>query len=123
MYVFGGGDGKYWLNELVVFDLKNLEWKGTVETKGRAPSGRLQHAAVAFDKKIFIFGGEPDRYRQLNDLFYLDTTNMTWYEPEVGGSPPNPRVSVTGSLVNNNVYFFGGFDGVNWLNDIHVLDL
>ena len=73
MYVFGGGDGKYWLNDLLIFDLKTYEWEGPVETKGKAPSGRLQHAAIVFDKKIFIFGGEPDRYRQLNDLFYLDT--------------------------------------------------
>jgi len=30
MYVFGGGDGKYWLNDLLVFDLVNLEWSGPV---------------------------------------------------------------------------------------------
>jgi len=50
MYVFGGGDGKYWLNDLLVFNLKTYEWEGPVETKGRAPSGRLQHAAIVFDK-------------------------------------------------------------------------
>lgn len=50
MYVFGGGDGKYWLNDLLIFDLKTYEWEGPIETKGKAPSGRLQHAAVVFDK-------------------------------------------------------------------------
>ena len=78
MYVFGGGDGKYWLNDLLIFDLKTYEWEGPVETKGKAPSGRLQHTAIVCDSnskeshKIFIFGGEPDRYRQLNDFYYLD---------------------------------------------------
>ena len=32
MYVFGGGDGKSWLNNLLIFDLNNLEWSGPVNT-------------------------------------------------------------------------------------------
>jgi len=123
MYVFGGGDGKNWLNDLVIFDLINYEWIGPIETKGTPPSGRLQHAAIVHDKRLFIFGGEPDWYWQLNDLFYLDTTNKTWYEPTIEGTPPTPWVSVTGCLVNQMVYFFGGFDGTNWINDLHTLDL
>lgn len=63
MYVFGGGDGKYWLNDLLVFDLVNLEWSGPVQTNGIAPVGRLQHSAITFEKKIYIFGGEPDQFR------------------------------------------------------------
>ena len=124
MFVFGGGDGKRWLNDLIVFNITQSEWSGPIETRGNSPpSGRLQHAAVVFDKKLFIFGGEPDRFRQLNDLFCLDTTTMTWSEPIVDGIPPSPRVSVTGCLVNNTVYFFGGFDGQKWLNDLHTLNL
>jgi N-acetylneuraminic acid mutarotase len=129
MYIFGGGDGKYWLNDLLVFHLKTYEWVGPVETKGRAPSGRLQHAAIVYDKKIFIFGGEPDRYRQLNDLFYLDircqggSSKMTWYQPSTEGVPPTPRVSATGCLVDSEIFFFGGFDGMRWLNDLHTFCL
>ena len=32
MYVFGGGDGKYWLNDLLIFELNKLEWSGPVQT-------------------------------------------------------------------------------------------
>lgn len=129
MYIFGGGDGKYWLNDLLVFNLLTYEWEGPIETKGRAPSGRLQHAAIVYDKKIFIFGGEPDRYRQLNDLFYLDiklnngTTKVTWHQPITEGVPPPPRVSATGCLVDSEIFFFGGFDGNKWLNDLNTFDL
>ena len=48
---------------------------------------------------------------------------MTWSQPAIKGTPPTPRVSVTGCLVNNTVYLFGGFDGTNWMNDLHTLDL
>lgn len=41
MFVFGGGDGKYWLNDLLIFDLTTLEWSGPVSTHGIAPVGRL----------------------------------------------------------------------------------
>jgi hypothetical protein len=41
MFVFGGGDGKYWLNDLLIFDLVNLEWSTAVQTHGVAPAGRL----------------------------------------------------------------------------------
>lgn len=129
MYVFGGGDGKFWLNDLLIFNIKTYQWEGPVQTRGKAPSGRLQHAAIVFDKKIFIFGGEPDRLRQLNDLFYLDIEKeneedlMTWHQPQTNGSPPSPRVSATGCLVNSEIYFFGGFDGMRWLNDLYTFCL
>lgn len=60
MYVFGGGDGKFWLNDLLILDLNNLEWSGPITTQGIAPVGRLQHSAITYDKQIYIFGGEPD---------------------------------------------------------------
>ena len=123
MFVFGGGDGKYWLNDLLIFDLVNLEWSGPVQTQGIAPVGRLQHSAITFEKKIFIFGGEPDQYRQLNDIFYLDTATLTWVKPQVGGTEPSARVSTTGCLIDSKIYYFGGYDGVHWMNDVHVFDI
>lgn len=83
MYIFGGGDGKSWLTDLMILNLVDLEWKGpiTISTKicqsifshqsqsegqsnpaqtVQSPSGRLQHSSVAHEQKIYIFGGEPD---------------------------------------------------------------
>ena len=39
MFVFGGGDGKNWLNDLVIFDISTYEWLGPIKTKGTPPSG------------------------------------------------------------------------------------
>ena len=63
MFVFGGGDGKSWLNNLLILDLVQLEWCGPVQTNGIIPAGRLQHSAITYEKKIYIFGGEPDQFR------------------------------------------------------------
>jgi hypothetical protein len=34
-----------------------------METTGQSPTGRLQHSSVTYGRKIYIFGGEPDRLR------------------------------------------------------------
>ena len=77
MYIFGGGDGKMWLCDLYKFNLVSRQWS-LVETTGQSPTGRLQHSSVIHGKRIFIFGGEPDRLRQLNDLYSLDLDTLEW---------------------------------------------
>jgi len=123
MYVFGGGDGKSWLNDLLIFDISNLSWSGPIDTGGNQPSGRLQHSAVTYEKSVFIFGGEPDQFRQLNDLHVLDTTTLEWEQLEPQGDPPNRRVSTSGVLVGNKIIYFGGYDGVTWMNDVHMYNV
>mmetsp|Transcript_8596 Transcript_8596/g.7932 ORF Transcript_8596/g.7932 Transcript_8596/m.7932 type:complete len:226 (+) Transcript_8596:402-1079(+) len=142
MYVFGGGDGKSWLNELMILDLLNLEWNGPINFQNQmnispfesnqsalsqqmdvTPSGRLQHSSVASDSKIYIFGGEPDQFRQLNDIWSLDTKTLIWEKPKTTGQEPSARVSSTGCLVDNKIYYFGGYDGLQWLNDVHSFDI
>ena len=59
MYVFGGGDGRHWLNDLIYFDIKRLDWV-KAEQLGELPEGRLQHAAFTKGTKLYIYGGEPD---------------------------------------------------------------
>jgi hypothetical protein len=37
MYIFGGGDGKFWLNDLYKFDLDEKVWT-LIDAKGKIPS-------------------------------------------------------------------------------------
>ena len=48
---------------------------------------------------------------------------MTWVKPIVCGDDPNARVSTTGCLIDNKIYYFGGYDGVQWMNDVHAFDI
>ncbi len=65
-----------------------MSWQ-LIETQGEKPRnlsfiqyisylivGRLQHSSVVGQGKLYIFGGEPDRQRQLNDLHILDLRNV-----------------------------------------------
>ena len=51
---FGGVGGKYWLNDLLIFDLAKLKLNDPVQTQGITPVGRLQHSAIIL-KKNFHF--------------------------------------------------------------------
>ena len=33
------------------------------------------------------------------------------------------RVSTTGFLIDSKIIYFGGYDGVHWMNDINVFDI
>lgn len=41
----------------------------------------------------------------------------------VTGDEPSARVSTTGCLIDSKIYYFGGYDGKLWMNDIHVFDI
>ena len=45
-----------------------------------------------------------------------------WNEPLIKGTPPTPRDSHTCTTVGDNLYVFGGTDGMNPLKDLHILD-
>jgi hypothetical protein len=32
-------------------------------------------------------------------------------------------VSTTGCLIDSKIIYFGGYDGVHWMNDVHVFDI
>ncbi|CAD8073051.1 unnamed protein product [Paramecium primaurelia] len=122
MYIFGGGDGKMWLSDLYKFDLVKCYW-AQVDTTGQKPQGRLQHSSVIYDHKIYVFGGEPDRSHQLNDLYQLDIGNNVWTRLQPKGSTPSPRVSASAVMMNNKIYLFGGYDGQQWRNDVFMYNI
>lgn len=50
------------------------------------------------------------------------TAKQTWSQPALKGFPPNPRDGHSCTTVRDNLFVFGGTDGKNLLNDLHVLD-
>ena len=47
---------------------------------------------------------------------------MMWSELVVKGTPPTPRDSHSCTTVDDNLFVFGGTDGKNPLNDLHLLN-
>jgi len=121
LYVFGGGDGNHYLNDLHILNTETMAWSQAY-VAGTSPAARSRHTNVAVGTRLYVFGGGDDA-RVYNDLYILDTDTMSWSRPVVKGIPPTARWGHTCTLIGDGkLLIFGGHDGANMLNDIHILD-
>ena len=83
VYVFRGGNGREYLNDLHALHVDTLTWR-LVETNGEAPQPRANHSSAMLEYELCLFGGWNGSER-LNDIHILDTRTSTWTLPRVGG--------------------------------------
>ncbi|CAG2112598.1 unnamed protein product [Medioppia subpectinata] len=145
MYIFGGYEEltERFSNDIYCLDLTTYVWT-YVNASGTPPSWRDFHSAVAYEDKMFVFGGRSDRsgpsHSQqeiyCNVIMYFNTTTNNWVKPETHGLRPNGRRSHSSFVYNDNIYVFGGihssfvyndniyvFGGYNGVERIHYNDL
>ncbi|KAK0586865.1 hypothetical protein LWI29_013612 [Acer saccharum] len=93
-----------------------------ISTSG--PGKRWGHTcnAIKGGRFLYIFGGYGKDNCQTNQVHVFDTVNQTWSQPTIKGMPPTPRDSHSCTAVGDNLYVFGGTDGMNPLKDLHILD-
>lgn len=107
--IFGGFDGKKWLNDMHSFDTTSLVWTQP-RVLGQAPIPRQYHSAVYSNNKMFIFGGYTGS-AWLKDLVVLDSLGYKWIYPKVCGDVPNGREGHSMCIFENFIYVYGGWDG------------
>ncbi|XP_019438940.1 PREDICTED: kelch domain-containing protein 4-like [Lupinus angustifolius] len=102
---------------------EKLEMKMESEDE-KGPGKRWGHTcnAVKGGRFVYLFGGYGKHNSQTNQVHVFDTLNQTWTEPAIKGSLPTPRDSHTCTAIGDNLFVFGGTDGVNLLKDLHILD-
>ncbi len=76
IFVFRGGDGRDYLNDLHELNTEQLKWT-KVNATGNAPPPRANHSSSVMNGNLFIFGGW-DGSKRLNDLFALDIDHRNW---------------------------------------------
>lgn len=88
------------------------------------PGKRWGHTcnAIRGGKLLYVFGGYGKDNCQTNQVHVFDTANHTWSEPVIKGTLPTPRDSHSCTTVGDNLFVFGGTDGMNPLKDLHILD-
>jgi hypothetical protein len=121
VYVFRGGNGREYLNDLHALDVNTLVWRA-VETTGQTPQQRANHSSAMLEDELFIFGGWNGTER-LNDIHVLDTKTSTWTCPVIGGVLPHPRAGMTLTALRGRLYLFGGSGtSAKCFNDLQILD-
>ncbi|XP_049938757.1 host cell factor 1-like [Schistocerca serialis cubense] len=134
MVVFGGGNEGI-VDELNVFNMSTNTWFAPA-TKGRIPPGCAAYGIAVYGTAILIFGGMVECGKYSDDLYELDVSKWEWRRlrprPPISGKSPCPRLGHSFTLVDNDVYLFGGLANVGhdsknniplYLNDLYALDL
>jgi hypothetical protein len=123
VYVFRGGNGREYLNDLHALNTCSLTWR-KVETTGQIPQQRANHSSAILEEtgELFVFGGWNGKER-LNDIHILDTATSTWTAPRAGGVLPHPRAGMTLTALRGRLYLFGGSGtSSKCFQDLQILD-
>ncbi|CEJ55960.1 hypothetical protein PMG11_02188 [Penicillium brasilianum] len=119
LYVFGGQVEGFFFNDLVAFDLNQLQnptnkWELLVQNsheggppEGEIPPARTNHTLVSHNDKLYLFGGT-NGVKWFNDVWTFDPRNNSWTELDCVGFIPTPREGHAAALVNDVMYVFGG---------------
>ncbi|RDX97342.1 Kelch domain-containing protein 3, partial [Mucuna pruriens] len=103
-------------------EVKTIGTEGGGEVHG--PGKRWGHTcnAVKGGRLVYVFAGYGKDNCQTNQVHVFDTVKHSWSQPAIKGSPPTPRDSHTCTAIGDNLFVFGGTDGMNPLKDLHILD-
>ncbi|KAL4749710.1 hypothetical protein BDW72DRAFT_213956 [Aspergillus terricola var. indicus] len=119
LYVFGGQVEGYFFNDLVAFDLNQLQnpgnkWEFLIQNSheggpppGQTPPARTNHTIVSFNDKLYLFGGT-NGLQWFNDVWSYDPRTNSWTQLDCVGFIPTPREGHAAALVNDVMYVFGG---------------
>lgn len=140
MILFGGrsraretGDYKNY-NDVWALNLETMEWTELVPSN-RGPMAR-SNPAGGFNRatrELIVFGGNTSRnglaFSPRNDVWALDTVNLTWRQIEADGTKPTARLFHAAAVddTNNRLFVYGGGDAGAWqgpfLGDLWMMDL
>ena len=121
IYVFRGGDGRDYLNDLHELDTLRMVWV-KVQAEGFAPPPRANHSSSLIHENLYIFGGW-DGSKRLNDLFVINLDLRIWSQVNVVGDSPVPRAGMSLCNVNDKLYLFGGSGPhAQCFNDLYTFD-
>eukprot|EP00164_Ancoracysta_twista_P014096 GFYU01022803.1.p1 GENE.GFYU01022803.1~~GFYU01022803.1.p1 ORF type:complete len:564 (-),score=148.66 GFYU01022803.1:204-1895(-) len=126
--VLGGAGAGASFNDIALFDTTNSVWK-VPKGMGPRPPPRAYASSVMMDGRLFMFGGwTKDTF--YNDLTMLassdggelspDAAMLRWFEVIQSGPGPSPRAMHSLSPIGGRLYVFGGWNGVNFYNDMFV---
>ncbi|KAI9708917.1 MAG: Negative regulator of mitotic exit [Bogoriella megaspora] len=119
IYIFGGQVEGTFYNDLVAFDLNNLQnpnnrWEVLLPNttdggppEGMAPPARTNHTMVTWGDKLYLFGGT-DGINWFNDVWTYDPRSNSWTHQECIGYIPAAREGHASALVQDVMYVFGG---------------
>ena len=116
--IFGGFNEKTVLTDYHVFNTATKRWSESSEPWGEVPEMRERFSLVAYhEQHLILFAGyycTPDLEYEVhyNDVYALNMSNLEWHKIECVGDIPEPRLGHSASIINNDMFVFGGYSRV-----------
>lgn len=118
-------------DQVMVLDTEIMLWYPPT-VSGQIPSGRSGHGSCFLPdtNELVVFGGVKNG-RWLNSVSILDTNRWRWSTLKAVGDAPRPRSYHSATVIGSNgpssdvgsrVVIFGGNDGDQCFNSVHVLE-
>ena len=85
-------------------------WKKLQNCEEFVGAKRSKHTMVAWDDRIYVFGGDNGR-RMLNDFLVSTVHDSSWARVVYTGTPPTPRYHHSAVVFQNSMFVFGGYTG------------
>jgi len=117
LYIFGGAKtNKIYYNDLHTFDFETNTWSLIELEAESVPSPRAGQVIFILNNKLFLYGGfgEDGGYLYFTDMFSLNLENpVKWdlVEKQEGSTLPCTGRPLSGVVMDNKFYIFGGYDG------------
>ena len=95
-------------------------WVSVIDSTGKPPCPRSLHIGVVLPPCLYIFGGY-DGSQRTNDFYRFNFLQNVWLQIQspLDKSQPSPRDRHTAVIYDKCLYIFGGYDGLNRVNDFY----
>ncbi len=123
-YMFGGevpNSKKLLFNDLRKYDPERNHWLQDPPANN-PPSPRSYHSAVAYNGKMYVYGGYTNSGIS-NELWEYDPSSRMWSQKAITGASIPERFQHSAVLSGNYMYIVGGNNGQNILADGYKIDL
>ena len=110
LFLFGGFDGRSYLDDLLVFDLKSNQFETFTELSvSSRPCQRSHHLMQFLPPNYIIIYGGVFKSRLLNDSFLFNTSTYNWEQVLESDESPGRRYGMTAGVIGSTLYLFAGF--------------
>ena len=109
--------------EVCRLNVETLHWSKLHNVPGPCNMHTAEFLDCREDQQIIVLrGGDGEAYH--NDILVLDLSLQEWELPKaIIGLPPRARANHGSALIDNKIFLFGGWDGRDRLNDLHILEV
>ncbi|UKJ89645.1 hypothetical protein MACJ_002897 [Theileria orientalis] len=120
LYLLGGHSGSIHFDDIHMYSINSHTWT-SLNFEGRVPPGVRGHACSFHKGEIYLFGGYNGDV-PFNTLYVFNLRSSTWSIQDVSYDEAiERRQRATMVTLSDGLYIFGGFNGSNWLNDLHSI--